>query len=312
MRRKINIAAKSNRTDETKPNSDAFDKWLAKKKEEAERFEEEDESSGMSGEESDTEGDRLREFNKWVRKHNRSERKTLTPGNRPAPNIISLGGIPLDESLKPSPESNIVAYKEYQTRRRLGEKPSRKQTASDFQTENRQLEERRQRLLLSAISYDEWLDHSEERKQLINKILQANLEEMKKLEEEKFKDKMKFYSYEDWKEKIAKREKEERKKRYIQKKYEEEQNAYRFQVSSSAQSFDEWLKGKRLDTEKDRNDNTVKTFNKPIRKQEEIDTAYEAWYLRKHREEMKHINTQINRERILLNTQKQRKTTPVL
>ena len=295
MQRKINIAANYGRSDETKINSDAYEKWLAKKRAEAERSEEDDEDSGLSDDKSDTEMDKLREFNKKVRKRNRSEQRSLTPGNRPSANVINVGICSNDEiGVK---ENHISSHKDWKLKRRLGQKPGRGQIAGDFMSEERQLEERRQRLLLSAISYDEWLDHSEERKQLINRILQANLEELKRLEEEKFKDRLRFYSYDIWKERTDKREADERKRRLIQKKYEEQQLADRFKVSSAATTFDEWIKSKKSVSPRDKLPGDT-----PKRKQEEIDSAYDQWLLRKHNEEMERIQTQILNERIQLGT----------
>lgn len=285
---------------------------MAKKREEAERSEDDDENT-LSDDNSDDEADRLREFNKRVRKLNKAKRKTLTPGNRPAPNIIDVGRSPLDEIVIPSPDTYITAYKEYQTKKRQVPKPDRNQAAGDFMTENRQLEERRRRLLLSAITYEEWLEHSEERKQLINRILQANLEEMKKLEEEKFKDRLKFYKYEDWKAKAEKREVEERKRKMLQKRWEDEQNANRFLVSSAASTFDEWLKNKKAEAQKENLDGSVKKpASKPGKKQEELDSTFEQWQLRKHNHEMDKINSPIHRERIQVDSLRHRKTTSVI
>ena len=299
MRRKIKIAADNGRVEEQKQNSEAFEKWLAKKREEAERSE--DEENEISEDETDDEEDRLREFNKRVRKMNRIERRTLTPGNRPIADVIDVGRSPLDEVIVPSPRENVSAHKEYQMRKRMGQKGApRGQAAGELMTEKRHLEERRQRLLLSAITYDEWLDHSEERKQLINRILQANLEEMKKIEEEKFNYRIRHFKYEDWKEKVEKRDAEETKRRALLKKWEEEEKASRFYVSSIAQTFDEWLKSKKTETQKVKVDTSLKkNINKPTRKPEEIDSAYDNWLVRKHKEELDRINSQGHHARTL-------------
>ena len=66
MRRKIKIAADNSRVEEQKQNSEAFERWLAKKREEAERSEDDD--NDVSEEDTDDEGDKLRDFNKRVRK----------------------------------------------------------------------------------------------------------------------------------------------------------------------------------------------------------------------------------------------------
>ena len=302
MRRKINIAASYGRTDEPKPNSEAFEKWLEKKRAEAEKSDEDDDDSSVPDDNSETEIDRLRDFNKRVRKRNRNEQRSLTPVNRPSPNVINVGFVPPDETEQYAPENNIISHKEWKQKRRLGQKPVRGQIAGDFMNEKRQLEERRQRLLLSAISYDEWMEHSDERKQLINRILQANLDEMKRLEEEKFKDRLKFYSYDDWKSRTDKREAEDRKRRLIQKKYEEQQLAERFKVSGAAISFDEWVKSKKSASPRDMNDSFANKHatDKPKRKQAEIDSAYDQWLLRKHKEDMERIQTQVLKERIQL------------
>lgn len=299
MRRKIKIAADNSRAEELKQNSEAFERWLAKKREEAERSEDDD--NDVSEDETDDEEDKLREFNKRVRKMNIIERRTLTPGNRPVPDVIDVGKRPLDENIVPSPHEHITAHKEYLMRKRMGQRGvSRSKAGGDITTEKRMLEERRQRLLYSAITYDEWLDHSEERKQLINRILKANLEEMKKIEEEKFNYRIKHFKYEDWKEKAEKRETEERKRRAREKKWEEEGKASRFYVSSIAPTFDDWVKSKKKNTEKDNLDNSLKkNLSKPTRKPGEIDTAYDNWLVKKHKEEMDRINSHGYHVRIL-------------
>ena len=294
MRRKIKIAADNSRIEEQKQNSEAFERWLAKKRAEAERSEEEDNED--SDEATDDEEDKLREFNKRVRKMNRIERKTLTPGNRPLADVIDVGkSSPSEENIVPSPYEHITAHKEYVLRKRMGRKGgSNAHVAGDITTEKRLLEERRQRLLYSAITYDEWLDHSEERKQLINRILKANMQEMKKIEEEKFNYRLRHFKYEDWKVKAEKREAEIRKQRALEKKWEEEEKAERFYVSSIAPTFDEWVKSKKSQTEKVPKHESAakKTSNKPTRTPGEIDTAYDAWLVKKHKEEMDKINSQ--------------------
>lgn len=242
--------------------SPAFKLWLARKDEEMEdAVSITSEESGEYFNQSDSEEDKMFEFNKRVRKMNRNNNgRSLTPGNRPLLNVMTFGSTTHGDSRNPPARGNITAYRSWKTTRGNSPTVQRTYTSKDLMAQKMKLEEKRQKLLLNAISYDEWLDHTEERKFLIKQILKADFEEMKRLEEERVKDKQKLYSYDLWMEKLEKREREAKKRKHIQKKYDDERlrEKLEFSKSSFAVPYDEWLQKKGIATQKHQ---TV--FNKP-------------------------------------------------
>lgn len=252
------VAHRKKRTTEKPEVSVAFKNWLARKTAEIEEAEET--STSMENfNESESEEDKMLEFNKRVRKKNRDDvrnTRSITPGNRPMKDVMEFGSTQYGDGRNPPPDQNIGAYREWRRKKRgyLEDLPKAK-TANDFVLERRKLEEKRQKLLLSAISYEEWMDHTEERKMLIKQILKADREEMKMLEEEKLKYRQRMFSYDTWKEKLYKREIEDKQRKEIQKKYEAELLKEKIQAgkSTSAVPFEEWLKKKRSTMSKEIN-----------------------------------------------------------
>ncbi|XP_045193786.2 uncharacterized protein LOC123549623 [Mercenaria mercenaria] len=241
---------KKRSTNQTSEVSAAFKNWLKKKTAEIE--EAEDTSTSVEYfNESDSEEDKLYEFNKRVRKKNRDDvmfARSITPGNRPLTDVMEFGSTQYGDGQNPPADLNIDAYKEWRRKKRgyLINMPKMKKV-NDILLEKRRIEEKRQKLLMTAISYDEWMDHTEERKMLIKRILQADREEMRKLEEDKLKYRQRMFSYDTWKEKLHKRGEEDKKRKEFQKKYDAERMKEKLQLgkSTAAVPFDEWLKKKR-------------------------------------------------------------------
>ncbi|KAH3784634.1 serine/threonine-protein kinase dst2-like [Dreissena polymorpha] len=236
--------------------TEAFKKWLERKEEEEEiAHESEDEEQVQDFNESDSEADRFYDFNKKVRKMNRNNSaKSLTPGNRPIMTIMQFASTTEGDGTNPPPEYHMRAYSEWRTKRRgFMEHLPRMRTSKDLELEKRRLEEKRQKLLMNAISYEEWMDHTEERKFLIRQILKADLDEIRKLEEAKHHDRQKMYSYDLWKEKLKSREQEDRKRKEFQKMYDKERLRERDeQRSAKAVSFDVWLRKSRNSMSKEK------------------------------------------------------------
>ena len=247
--------------------SETFRRWLQRKEEEQEaamEAEEEAEAEGQEFNVSDPEEDRMYEFNKRVRKMNRNEVRCLTPGNRPIMNLLEFASTTEGDGRNPPPEGNIRAYNEWKTKKRgYQDNLPKLKSSTDLMVEKRRLEEKRQKLLLSAISYDEWMDHAEERKSLIRQILRADLGEMRRLEEEKMKDRQRLYSYDVWREQVSKRESDEKRRRQIQRQYERELQRERdaFRGSHNGTIHD-WLNKKRNDGTADQTNKSI-TADKP-------------------------------------------------
>lgn len=262
----VPVAHRKKRVAEIPEVSVAFKNWLAKKTAEIEEAEET--STSMENfNESESEEDKMLEFNKRVRKKNRDDvrnARSITPGNRPMKDVMEFGSTQYGDGRNPPADQNIGAYREWRRKKRgyLEDLP-RAKTANDLVLERRKLEEKRQKLLLSAISYEEWMDHTEERKMLIKQILKADREEMKMLEEEKLKYRQRMFSFETWKEKLSKREIEDKKRKEIQRKDDAELLKEKIQAgkSTSAVPFEEWLKKKRSTMSKEINSENVTDMN---------------------------------------------------
>ncbi|XP_060555673.1 uncharacterized protein LOC132716418 [Ruditapes philippinarum] len=277
----------------------AFKNWLKKKTAEIEAAEDTS-SSGEYFNQSESEDDRMYEFNKRVRKKNRDAvrfARSITPGNRPLLDVMEFGSTQYGDGRNPPADLNIGAYKEWRTKKRgyLIDMPKTKR-ANDVLLEKRRLEEKRQKLLLTAISYDEWMDHAEERKMLIKQILKADKDEMRKLEEDKLKYRQRKFSYDTWKEKMSKRDQEDKKRKDFQKKYEAERMREKLQNGTTTVPFDDWLKKKRLAMSKEQNvENNSKDksaavvrFDESVRQQSdavEQEARLNNWMLRKNENE---------------------------
>lgn len=230
--------------------SKAFKDWLEKKTEEIEAAGEIS-TSPENFNETDSEEDKLYEFNKRVRKTNKEAAKTArsaTSGNRATKNVLEFGSTQYGDGRNPPAVLHLAAYDEWRRKKRgyKADHPKAK-TSNDYMLETRRLEDKRQKLLMNAISYEEWMDHTEERKMLIKQILMADRDEMGKLEEERFKYRNRMYSYDLWKEQLHKREDEDKKRKEVQRRYDAElmKEKSQFEKGGSATAFEEWLNKKR-------------------------------------------------------------------
>ncbi|XP_060066518.1 uncharacterized protein LOC132546819 [Ylistrum balloti] len=172
---------------------DSHSAWL-KKKSVIERKLEPDSSSS---DESDGNEDGNKEaFNNWLenKKHPPESKRHVT-GNRPLHGIITIGSTEVGSAAQPDSSFNIRAYKEWLGRRKKhGPKSHRMRTMQDFMSQKRKLEEKRQQLLLTAVSYDEWLEHTGEKQALIRQILSADLNQLRIIEERELYKRPKLYS----------------------------------------------------------------------------------------------------------------------
>ncbi|KAK3581078.1 hypothetical protein CHS0354_033866 [Potamilus streckersoni] len=301
MYRRINMVANQNRSDDSsspKVHSDAFNQWLVRKRLGAERADDSNDSN-QSESESDSEKNFPKRF-RWKRKGEEKPSGIRPPGGRPVPNLIQTGSTAIGDSSGPPANTHIRAYKVWfeKNKRQYGYANSRRKTLSDFMSEKKKLEQKRQKLLLSAQTYEEWMDHTSEKQLLIDQILKANLEELKRIEEENFKARNVF-SFEDWKEKLQIRELDEhRRQQVIQKAQEEIETQKKLGQSSSAVPFRVWLSKKKeagyFSNFKDTDKEGRKVDN--AAKRAEMEAAYEKWLTRKHTEEMKAIENQIKKE----------------
>ncbi|XP_061162439.1 microtubule-associated protein 9-like [Saccostrea echinata] len=250
LKRKISIAA--NRTDSARSTSSrnsgiTHESWLQRKQAE-ERKLRSDSSDSSDSEDNAGDSDAFKEWIKKKKEANYGPPRTIT---RPIPGLIQIGSTDVGDGRNPDPIHNIKAYKNWIGKRQKTKRipnVERLRTMQDFMAHKKKLEEKRQQLLMIAITYEEWMDFNEEKKLLIQKILRADLEELKNMEKElSMKKAPHQISFEDWKEKAKKRREEELIRREKQKRFlEEEQRDKRVNGRSSAAiPHAEWLRLKR-------------------------------------------------------------------
>ncbi|OWF45098.1 uncharacterized protein LOC110457506 [Mizuhopecten yessoensis] len=196
IKRKIHLVAGTRKTQVPQQTDykygDSHGAWLKKKKEVERKLE-----PDSSGDESDGNDDKNDEaFKNWIenKKHPPESKRHVT-GNRPIHGIITIGSTEVGNAAQPDSTFNIRAYKEWLGRRKQhGPKSHRMRTMQDFMAQKRTLEEKRQQLLLTAVSYDEWLEHTGEKQALIRQILGADINQLRVIEERELQKRPKLYS----------------------------------------------------------------------------------------------------------------------
>ncbi|XP_062580304.1 uncharacterized protein LOC134242236 [Saccostrea cucullata] len=252
LKRKISIAA--NRTDSARSTSSrnsgiTHESWLRRKLAQERKLMSD---SSDSSDSEDNAGD-SDAFKEWIQKKKEANFGPPRPITRPIPGLIQIGSTDVGDGRNPDPIHNIKAYKNWVGKRQKTKRipnVERLRTMQDFMAHKKKLEEKRQQLLMIAITYEEWMDFNEEKKLLIQKILRADLEELKNMEKELSTKKAPHQiSFEDWKEKAKKRREEELIRREKQKRFlKEEQREKRVNGRSSAAiPHAEWLRLKRTE-----------------------------------------------------------------
>jgi hypothetical protein len=246
LKRKISIAA--NRTDSARSTSSrnsgiTHERWLKRKQVQERKLQSELSDSS----DSDDNGSDSNAFQEWIQKKKEANYGPPRPVTRPIPGLIQIGSTDIGDGRNPNPIYNINSYNSW-----IRKKPKTKRipnverlrTMQDFMAYKKKLEEKRQQLLMNAITYEEWMDYNEEKKLLIQKILSADLEQLKNMEKEDFMKRAPHQiSYDGWKEKAKKRKEEELARREKERKIleEEERQKKEYGRSSAAISHTEWL-----------------------------------------------------------------------
>lgn len=249
FKRKISLAA--NRSDSARSSSSrnsgiSHEGWLRKKQAQERRTKSEssDSSESDDGEDSDA-------FKEWVQKKKEAHYGPPRQITRPIHGLIQLGSTDIGDGRNPDPCHNIKSYNNYISRRQKPKKipnVERLRTLQEFMAQKKKLEEKRQQLLMTAITYEEWMDYHDEKKYLIQKILRADFEQLQIIEKEEFVKRAPHQiSYDDWVEKAKKRKEEELIRQEKQRKFLEEEDRYKKVngKSSAAIPHSEWLRLKR-------------------------------------------------------------------
>lgn len=247
----------------------------------------EDDDSG-NGSEANNEA-----YEAWLKKKEEQSRRTPNKITRPIHDLIKIGSTELGDARNPSAEYNLTAYKDWLDRRRNNKRVpnlERIKSMKDFQSQKKLLEEKRQKLLMSAISYDEWMDHEHDRRALIRKILKADFNQLKAMEHETDNIRPTVQdNNQKWQEEVMKREDKERKKRAIQQNYKEEKEKWRKEVirSSVTLSQNDCLRSNNSQTPRLLMRSNSKGANdSDVKRAVEADKAYQDWMKRRHTEDI--------------------------
>lgn len=188
----------------------------------------------------------------------------------------------------------------------------------------RRVEEKRQQLLAMALTYEDWLEHAEERKQLMQAILHADTHQLSAIEDHAFRTRRapRQISYEKWREEADRKEAAVRSN--LQRKVEDGQNRPGGTLrSSKAIAHEEWVRKKRAEASKNgnqavpeearwKNELRARDATRVHMTEEEKHAAWEAWLEQKHRQEVAELDKHINSERQQLNILRQKKARTII
>ncbi|KAK6186183.1 hypothetical protein SNE40_008271 [Patella caerulea] len=274
-KRHIRIAENQKHKYQPKENSESFDEWLEKKRlqECRERLRSRSDE-GSQG--SDSEDGKSTAYDDWLRKRGHrklNEQREMTVeelyrwNDRPLRSVVMIGQSQVEDkdTIPQTPETNLRVYQNWKQKR-----PKPRQRHVDTETQKKELEKKRQQLLAAAVTYDDWLDHTEEKKLLMKQILKANMEELEKIEEENIKKRSpRQISFQKWNAQVQKREMTDRKKMEEERMFQDALRAEQMR-SSACVTHDLWLQKKReeikLKQTVNKNDATTKqrVQNKPL------------------------------------------------
>lgn len=220
--------------------SEAYKQWLEQK-----NIEMEEPSSNVAVNKNDSEEDEFEKLSERVLETDCREITCLVPGNKPVNDVTTIGSTQFESRRHSPSEHKTSLYHGWRRKKRgyLLNLPKRK-TVNDFIQEKKRLEVKRQKLLMNAIAFNEWMSHTEERKSLIKHILQADYYEIQRIEEEHLNGKRGLNSYDIWKDKLLQRVLEEKQRKSMLKQYEQEimKEKQQLQLKSSTMPFDKSLR----------------------------------------------------------------------
>lgn len=327
MKRRINIVAgrstqkiNQDREASTPQRSGVIhDRWADRKKilnknVRAEISSSDEESDNLDDDDSGNGSDANAEaYDAWVKRKQLESKRMPRKITRPIHDIIKIGSTEMGDGRNPPAEYNLTAYRDWLDRRRQNRRVpnlERIKSMKDFMSQKKLLEEKRQKLLMNAISYDEWMDHEFDRKALIRRILKADYEQLKAMEFEKLKSRApKQISHEKWQEEVEKRGELERKKKEIYQTYNEEKEKWRHEVlkSTATVSHIDWVRKTSSQPRMLMRSNSKGSPENDVKRAVEADRAYQEWVKRKHSNDVLDIQRQIDTEKDMINSYRQRR-----
>lgn len=257
-------------------------------------------------------------YNAWVKRKERESKRMPKRITRPIHDLIKIGSTEMGDGRNPPVEYNITAYKNWLDRRRLNRRVpnlERIKSMRDFMSHRKLLEEKRQKLLLNAISYNEWMDNEFDRKTLIRKILKADYEQLKTMELEKVKNRApRQITHVKWQEDVDKREAMEQTRKEIEQNYNEEKDKLRNEIirTSTVTPHSEWLRRNNPQQSMLMRSNSKGIPENDVKRAVEADRTYQDWIKRKHSDDVSDIQRQIQTERDIISSNRQRRSTHLL
>ncbi|KAK7114418.1 protein split ends-like [Littorina saxatilis] len=337
-----------------KTQKENFDKWLEKKRNERQRSqpsseedtsEDDDDVMNRSAENSQAFTDWLKDLKERPKRrpHTSSPASLHRRKTRPLKDLIQIDGN-IEPVPAPETDSYVTAYQQWQhskntrqqgqhTRpgaRQQGQnaRPDTRQQVQNARADTRQqgavvdikeaklqLEEKRKSMLAAALTYEDWLEHAEERKKLMQTILRADMEQLESLEQQLSRSRRapRQISFDQWRGKVEKKETEIRQHRQRMRQEAEQQEASFFR-SSAAIAHEEWVRRKKEDTVKNKSKGKIseggdgKGGAAASVSEDEKRAAWEAWLEQKHRHEVAQLDQHLRKERQLVLALRQKKT----
>ncbi|KAL8607465.1 hypothetical protein ACOMHN_004439 [Nucella lapillus] len=369
MKRRLKLAEDRKRTTSPKANTKqthnkkeaaaraSYEQWLQKKREEKERQDDssEEESSSDAEDQEARSAENGRAFNDWLKDLKERPHRgpfPFTPASlhrrksRPLKNLIQVGGNREETMATPDPDSYMTAYQEWRRGKTSTDSEEQPISPRDLKDAKRRVEEKRKSLLAAALTYEDWMDHTQQRQHLMQAVLRADSNKLNSVDQTILSRRApRQMSFTEWRQRMGKREAElrDQEKERMRKQTEPYHDKHGFLVnddsirSSAAIPHEEWLKRKSEDKNKHDKKAASKSGSQDSRLSHQKkgaselnrsvdnssqggsvlvseggkETAWEMWLQRKHQNEMEELSRHMCEGKQLVQNVHQGKTSRV-
>ena len=299
---------------------ETFDEWLKRKRtpDPQEQFSsdtDDDDSYNSRDNEDDKNSDT---FNEWIkelqqRPTNEENPRSVAHLNRKKSRAIK-GLIVIESSNCKSktevrPDTSVYMKSMDDWRKNRKKSDNVEERVSTVPEAKKALEERRKQFLAEAITYDEWMDHTEERQKFTYLIMNANHKQLDSLDKISKKHGKKEVTFQEWCKQAEEKSKQKKKDNIRMSKENEEENgimaAYRY---GGYVSHEDWLKA-RSSTKPSAPITQSHSKTKPKKGLSLKEDEFNAWVNRKHKGEKEKIELSIRKEKELLMELRERRLT---
>ncbi|KAL8588319.1 hypothetical protein ACOMHN_019584 [Nucella lapillus] len=347
MKRRIKLAEEQKRNSTLRPHhhpkpatetKESFEHWLERKRRENYSTDSEDTSEDDEDMISRT-AENCQILNDWlkdVEQRGPSRPQTSSPvslhrqKNRPAKNVTDAGrseGVEAVDSAadggqrEAESSSYLAAYEQWQHRKKRSASGPQG-TLQGMEETKRQLEEKRKSLLAMALTFQDWEQHAEQRKKLMQAILRADMDKLSAIEQylSNAHTAPRQISFNEWRDKVDKREAEIRHQRQRMRKeaeFRQRNGVVGDEFMRNTATHDEWTQQKREHATKERNrarrsvDASIKDGDSVTLSEDEKENAVEEWLKQKRKTEVAQLNEHLCQERRLLLSLRQKKSPTV-